>query len=104
MFTNDDPESFSSSNAYRSVLDKVSYPTIVNDSNMHGSSGSTTTTNADYNDDGIEMSTHPHSNTAIAHWAREVLMKLMSDSPKMLQCDQSNHDHDFDSYQSDDDT
>ena len=107
LFTNDDdpPDSFSSSNAYRSVLDKLSYPTIVDESHTHsGSSGSAT--NGDTDDDGIEIPTDRHSNTAIAHWARDVLMKLMSDSPKMLRCDQSDHEHDFDSYeyQSSDDT
>jgi hypothetical protein len=103
LFTDDNPESFSSSNAYRSVLDKVSYPTHVNEeSHTQGSSGSTT--NDDNDDDGYERPTDRHSNTAMAYWARNVLMKLMSDSPKMLQCDQSNHENDYDSYQSSDAT
>ena len=98
LFTNDGFDSFSSSNAYRSVLDyRVSDPTTVNDSPTVGS-------NNDEND-GIEMDSDPAhyaNHTPIAHWARDVLMKLMSDSPKMLQCDQSHHEQDFDSDQSND--
>jgi hypothetical protein len=83
-----DEYSFTSSGAYRSVLDRDTHPTIVVESNSSGT-GSTTSNES-------EISSTKHQ---IAQWAKDVLLKLMSDSPKMIQCDRTKN---FDSFPSND--